>query len=463
MEQAGIRTPHFLVSLSFTVYFTAGRNYKPSNHGKNSLLAQNHGKLNLEICPVENEGNFRALLRFRANFGDEALKKHLEIGSKNALYLSPKTENEIILTINDIMLKKLVEMVNSAKCFTVLADETTDISTQEQASIGVRYLYNNDIKEDFLQFVPVSDLTGKTVSDLTGKNLATVILKSLREFGIDTKYLRGQGYDGASAMSGKFNGAQAYHEHIDLLNAMNMVTNLKRTIEKIRTNAEEEFATIFNASETMAELLSTSIKAPRRTGRQTLRCNLETDNPQSYFKISLFLPFLDHFLSELNSRFLKHQDVLKSFECLLPTSTSNAEVTRTQEESFKKLLNFYHEDIQIGDIAAIGELHMWYERVKDFKISSRKAINFYTACHQDVFPTINALLKILTTLPVSTSTSERSFSYLRRLKTYLRNTTGQQRLNGLAMLNTHRELDINAAEVLDELAKTPRRLEFRLS
>ncbi|XP_045471718.1 52 kDa repressor of the inhibitor of the protein kinase-like [Harmonia axyridis] len=346
------------------------------------------------------------------------------------------------------MLKKLVEMVNSAKCFTVLADETTDISTQKQASIGVRYLYNNDIKEEFLQFVPVSDLTGK--------NLATVILKSLREFGIDTKYLRGQGYDGSAAMSGKFEGAHAdvmeerptaiyfhcvshslnlaisascsiseirkccgtatklclffntpkrmevitraidklfpeakstrlkqlcptrwverhdsilllqemlpavqealeevsqwkdvelasmasqllcgllsssfiislqvmarvfslslplarflQHEHIDLLNAMNMVTNLKGTIEKIRTNAEEEFATIFNASETMAELLSTSIKAPRRTGRQTLRCNIETDNhnPQSYFKISLFLPFLDHFLSELNSRFLKH-------------------------------------------------------------------------------------------------------------------------------------------------------------
>lgn len=134
-----------------------------------------------------------------------------------------------------------------------------------------------------------------------------------------------------------------------------------------------------------------------------------------------------------------------------------------QEESFKKLLNFYQEDIQIGDIAAIGELHMRYERVKDLKISSRKAINYYTACHQDVFPTINTLLKILTTLPVSTSTIERSLSFLRRLKTYLRNKTGQQRLNGLAMLNTHRELDINAAEVLDELAKIPRRLEFRLS
>lgn len=137
------------------------------------------------------------------------------------------------------------------------------------------------------------------------------------------------------------------------------------------------------------------------------------------------MPFLDHFLSELNRRFLKHDEVLGSFECLIPTS--NAQATKIQEESFKKLLNFYQEDKQIGDVAAIGELHMWYERVKDLKISSRKAINYYTTCHKDVFPTINNLPKILATLPVSTSTSERSFSSLRRLKTYIRRTTKVKR------------------------------------
>jgi len=40
----------------------------------------------------------------------------------------------------------------------------------------------------------------------------------------------------------------------------------------------------------------------------------------------------------------------------------------------------------------------------------------------------------------TTETSEKSFSTLKRLKTYLRNTTGENRLNSLALLNIHREI-----------------------
>ena len=42
-------------------------------------------------------------------------------------------------------------------------------------------------------------------------------------------------------------------------------------------------------------------------------------------------------------------------------------------------------------------------------------------------------------LSSSACETERSFSTLRRLKTYLRFTQTQQRLNNLAILNTHRE------------------------
>jgi hypothetical protein len=49
---------------------------------------------------------------------------------------------------------------------------------------------------------------------MTGKGIANLILESLKQFGIDTKYLRGQGYDGAAAMSGKYNGVQAHIQEI---------------------------------------------------------------------------------------------------------------------------------------------------------------------------------------------------------------------------------------------------------
>nr|XP_042913026.1 uncharacterized protein LOC122273036 [Parasteatoda tepidariorum] len=42
----------------------------------------------------------------------------------------------------------------------------------------------------------------------------------------------------------------------------------------------------------------------------------------------------------------------------------------------------------------------------------------------------------------TTATPERSFSTLKRLKTYLRNKMGDKRLTGLALLSVHRDLAV---------------------
>lgn len=57
-----------------------------------------------------------------------------------------------------------------------------------------------------------------------------------------------------------------------------------------------------------------------------------------------------------------------------------------------------------------------------------------------MFEEVKKLLHIYLTIPVTTSTAERSFSTLRRLKTYLRNTMSQQRMNNLLILSAHRSL-----------------------
>ncbi|XP_025405672.1 zinc finger MYM-type protein 1-like, partial [Sipha flava] len=111
--------------------------------GRQNLSLRGHrdsGPLNLTE-PNENDGNFRSLLRFRANSGDVSLKTHLETCSKNASYTSPMIANEIISTCGDIILKKIVNKINEAKCFSILADETSDISGIEQFSLCARYFY----------------------------------------------------------------------------------------------------------------------------------------------------------------------------------------------------------------------------------------------------------------------------------------------------------------------------------
>ncbi|XP_025410169.1 52 kDa repressor of the inhibitor of the protein kinase-like [Sipha flava] len=72
------------------------------------------------------------------------------------------------------------------------------------------------------------------------------------------------------------------------------------------------------------------------------------------------------------------------------------------------------------------------------------------------------LLKILCTLPISTATPERMFSNLKRVKTYLRNTMKEDRLNGLTMLSIYRGMPLTAEEVIDELGRKPRKLEIIL-
>ena len=61
-----------------------------------------------------------------------------------------------------------------------------------------------------------------------------------------------------------------------------------------------------------------------------------------------------------------------------------------------------------------------------------------TECQQ-LFPHVEQLLQLLLVLPVSSASSERSFSSLRRLKTWLRATMTQQRLNHVVVLHTHQE------------------------
>ena len=56
-----------------------------------------------------------------------------------------------------------------------------------------------------------------------------------------------------------------------------------------------------------------------------------------------------------------------------------------------------------------------------------------------LFSQVEALVRLLLVVPASSAEAERSFSALRRLKTWLRSSTSQTRLNNLAMCHVHQE------------------------
>ncbi|XP_003739986.1 zinc finger MYM-type protein 1-like, partial [Galendromus occidentalis] len=151
-----------------------------------------------------NDGNFRALLRFRIDAGDTCLQEHLLNATERTRYISPRIQNEIIDGIGELFRKRISVEVQQSGFFSILADETRDSGKIDQLTLCLRYVTSrNDRKvvvENFLMYCEVSDKTGV--------GLASQILRNLTAQNIDVTKMRGQGYDGCSAMSGRFKGVQ---------------------------------------------------------------------------------------------------------------------------------------------------------------------------------------------------------------------------------------------------------------
>ncbi|CAI6354144.1 unnamed protein product [Macrosiphum euphorbiae] len=90
----------------------------------------------------------------------------------------------------------------------------------------------------------------------------------------------------------------------------------------------------------------------------------------------------------------------------------------------------------------IEESNIWYQYWIDKNLTDSQCdeISFVDLlAHCEYYPAIFQILNIFISLPPATCTIERSFSTLRRVKTWLRSTTGEDRLNGLCMMSLHRE------------------------
>ena len=156
------------------------------------------------------------------------------------------------------------------------------------------------------------------------------------------------------------------------------------------------------------------------------------------------------FITSLNERFISHRQVYNSFACLLPRTSDQL----GKIEAIAELFQFYASDPLLSDLSTVkGELKLFHQRLSRLSNLPRNAVDALAVCDKVFYPNVFRLLQLLATLPVSSASNERSFSTLKRIKTYLRNSVGEVRLNGLAMLSIHRHIDVDVQTVIDDLAK----------
>ncbi|XP_025422906.1 52 kDa repressor of the inhibitor of the protein kinase-like [Sipha flava] len=243
--------------------------------------------------------------------------------------------------------------------------------------------------------------------------------------------------------------------NLDLKTALEAASNVQNTIQEIRENCDVEFQQLFLSVITLCEKFDITVSLSRQC---------KSDNPEYFLRVSVFIPFIDNFLDQLNDRFISHRIVLNNFDCIIPKI--EMKISEEIKGKFKQLVETYQDivdectDSNLNDNLLNGELDFWYTKysiLTSSELKNKNVIELYSQTSPDIYPIISKLLQIFITLPVSTATGERSFSTLRRLKTYLRNSSGQIRLNGLALLNTYRDINMDINDVLDELAKKSKR------
>ncbi|XP_011408214.1 PREDICTED: zinc finger MYM-type protein 1-like [Amphimedon queenslandica] len=153
----------------------------------------------------------------------------------------------------------------------------------------------------------------------------------------------------------------------------------------------------------------------------------------SQLKVELFFPVVDAFLVELRKRFDdKNISIMKGIQACHPHSKSFFSFSE-----LKPLADVYNLTASQTLESELEVARRLFIDKENFTKTNDVFLRLYQL--RDAFPTLSNLVKIAMTIAVSTASCERSFSALKRIKTYIRSTMGDQRLSDLGILCIERD------------------------
>lgn len=249
---------------------------------------------------------------------------------------------------------------------------------------------------------------------------------------------------------------------MDVFQCSGHIKKIVSTVKAHRLSPDSEMKAIYTSAEIIAQQLQVTLSLPRVTERQVHRSNPPANSLEEYCKRSILIPYLDYFCSALEHRFSEGNTPAFTSLSLHPFHMLRSTVEEVKKKA-KIIAEFYELDMSGLD----AEVELWYNVWKEKKYDSEKVkdLDLVDVIKEAItfFPTIKNALFISIALPCTTCTIERSFSTLRRVKTWLRSTMTETRLNGLCRMSVHRKLLSDQKkeieeEVVEKFAENPRRL-----
>ena len=226
------------------------------------------------------------------------------------------------------------------------------------------------------------------------------------------------------------------YEHIEIL---------IETLSKIE--ARGHYTRIFEKAEQMAIELDIHVKHNRAFDRQS---------SINHFA-EVYNNIVKYFIDDLRSRTSKSEKAFVCLEKLILGNTSDKDSLQLIVAKYKKLFNMTDEKA-MNTLAAEAEILKGLIKKRGGSCDLEEVIQVTLPC----LPMTSSLLRIFASNPPSVSSAERSFSCLKRLKTWLRANMGQARTSGLALMQLEPNYLPTIDQIIVEFCKKDRRNDILL-
>ena len=192
-------------------------------------------------------------MRFLADHNEDIKAITLRNAPENNMLISPTIQKDIV-SAAAVETSNAIIMELGDAFFSVLIDESRDISTKEQMAVVLRYVdKKGHVVKRFLGI--------EHVTDTSALSLKAAVEDLFCRHRLSLSRLRGQGYDGASTMQGQFNGLKtlimkenksAYYVHC-------FAHQLQLTLIAVAKN-HNKIATFFNFIAIVVNIVGGSCK-----------------------------------------------------------------------------------------------------------------------------------------------------------------------------------------------------------
>ncbi|PWA89171.1 zinc finger MYM-type protein 1 [Artemisia annua] len=459
LEKETYRWKHVLVRIIAAVKYFGKKTL--SFRGSNEKLGE------------KNNGNFLGIVDMMAEF-DPYIKEHVErIKNEDmrAHYLGPGIQNELITLLARAIKTPIINKIKQA-------------NHKEQMSLIIRYVDVSSssiiIEESFLGFLN---------NDTTGQGLFDVLQSELKLLDLDINDVRGQGYDNGSNMKGKHQGVQrklldlnssAFYTPCgsdslnlalcDMAKTCPKAKNFFGTIQKIYTifaNSTKRWAilkanvkglTAKSLSATRWESRVESVKAIRfqlSDIREALLQVSESDNDCLIQSTSESLAENELGKYEFLVAIVIWYDILSVVNVV-----SKQLQSKNMRNGFSKALENAKEVAIEMNIDPVFVRKREIIRKRHFDENQNDASSSAPQSLEESFKTKFSYVLLIKQL-FHLIVAERSFSKLKLIKTYLRSTMSQERLNGLAMISIEQDMlsTTDYKDLIEEFAsKNTRRM-----